>query len=187
MDTDAAGWAAMGTTATVAWLPMPRPDGASGVLQITPNGTSASGGAISTTRTAVGSITPGASYVVCMWAYSPGGHSDLRPAVDWYSSTATFLSSSLGSGFAVPAGTWTFLTQTLTAPASASTAQVRARHGGTPAASAVWMAWGVRIMPVAGTQTSPQTMAVTRARNGISRTWPAGTVVRLAHPMTAAL
>ncbi|WP_052397438.1 hypothetical protein [Streptomyces sp. NRRL F-5123] len=188
MDFGIAGWAAMGTTATVAPVAMPRPDGITGpVLQITPNGTSASGGAIAVDRTAVGSITPGASYTVCMWAYSPGGHSDLRPAVDWYSSTATFLSSSLGSGFAVPAGQWVFLSQILVAPASASTAQVRARHGGTPAASAVWMAWGVRIMPVAGAQSSPQTMAVTRARNGISRAWNAGTGMRLAHPMTLAL
>ncbi|WP_031514864.1 hypothetical protein [Streptomyces sp. NRRL F-5123] len=188
MDSGISGWSAQATTATVAAVTMPRPDGVTApVLQITPDGVSASGGAISTARTAVGSITPGASYVVCMWAYSPGGHSDLRPCVDWYTAASAFISSSLGVGTAVPAGQWKFLAQTFTAPASASMGQMRARHAGTPPASAVWFAWGIRIMPVAGTQTSPQTMQVTRARNGISRTWPSGTDVRLAHPMTLAL
>jgi hypothetical protein len=119
--------------------------GAVASLFIVPNGTSASGGANSVT-TPVGSITPGTSYTACLWAYSAGGWSDLRAAVDWYDINGTFLSSALGSGTAVAAGVWTFLSQTFTAPANASRAVVRARHGGTPAAGNTWYAWNVRLI-----------------------------------------
>jgi hypothetical protein len=188
MDSGISGWAAQSTTATVAPVTTLRPDGLTGpVLQITPDGVSASGGAIATARTAAGSITPGATYTVCLWAYSPGGYSDLRPGVDWYNASAVFLSSGLGSGFAVPAGVWTFLTQTVVAPAGASMGQMRARHAGTPSAFNVWLAWGIRIMPLAGAQSSPQTMTVTRSGNGVVKALAAGADMRLATPMILAL
>jgi hypothetical protein len=142
-DADATGWLA--SNATIARsTAVVHPQGLASLL-ITPNGSSASGGADLTPRTPVGSIIPGASYIASCWVYSPGGHADLRPAIDWYDAANAFISSGLGSGFAVPAGAWTFLTQTLAAPANASRAAVRARHGGTPASSAIWYVWGLRI------------------------------------------
>jgi hypothetical protein len=143
-DTDIAGWS--GQSAGISWS---QTDGrvhpqAEGSIQIVPDGVSASGGAAGT-MTAVGSIQPGATYVVSLWAYSAGGWSDLRPAVDWSTSAGAFISSSLGSAFVVPAGTWTFLQQTVTAPATASRATMRARHGGTPSAANTWFAWAVRL------------------------------------------
>ena len=121
----------------------PHPDAVASLL-VTPNGVTASGGALCT-QTAVGTIIPGAQYVASMWVYSPAGWSDLRPAVNWNNSAGTFISSSFGSGFAVPAGEWTFLTQTFTAPATASRGVMRAHHASTPAASDIYYVWAPRL------------------------------------------
>ncbi|MET7514077.1 carbohydrate binding domain-containing protein [Streptomyces sp. NPDC005480] len=143
-DSDASSWTAEGST--IAWsnLYLPRQPGALGALRITPDGTSASGGA-ACVLTAVDSVTPGATYVISLWAYTPTGAADLRPSVHWYTNAGTFISTDGATAFAVPAGQWTYLQTTVTAPATAGAARARARHGGTPPASAVWYAWGVRI------------------------------------------
>lgn len=181
------GWTAQNSAIASSTAFVNTSAGAAASLQITPDGVSASGGAIGA-ATAVGSITPGQTYTVCMWAYSPGGWSDLRPCVDWYDSGAVFLSSGLGVATVVPAGQWTFIQQTLTAPASASIATPRARHGGTPPASAVWYAWGIRLVPTASaTASSPQQVTVVRAVNGISKALPAGSAVSLYQPVVLAL
>ncbi|MEU6649519.1 hypothetical protein ABZ904_08730 [Streptomyces sp. NPDC046900] len=141
---DTSGWTGSGCTisrSTAVVIPRLR---AAASLLITPDGVAASGGA-NCTKTAVGSIAPGASYVASMWVYSPGGHSDLRPCIDWFDSAGAFLSTGLGSGTAVSTGAWTYLEQPLTAPANASQASVRARHGGTPSSSAIYYVWAVRI------------------------------------------
>jgi hypothetical protein len=162
--------------------------GAVASMLIVPNGLGASGGGASTPLTAVGTVTPAASYRASLWAYSPGGWSDLRPAVDWYDAAGAFISSSLGSGTAVAAGAWTYIEQTFTAPALASRAVMRARHGGTPAVSDVWYVWAVRLVAVASVvSTSPQAMTVIRSVNGVVKAQVAGEDVRLNQPAIAAL
>jgi hypothetical protein len=141
-ETDLSGWTAQSSTLARSTTVV-QPQGVAS-MQITPDGVAASGGA-GGTMTAAGTIQPGATYTASMWAYSPGGWSDLRPAVDWYTAGGAFISSSLGSASAVPAGQWTFLTQSVTAPATASRAVMRARHGGTPPASAIWYAWAPQL------------------------------------------
>jgi hypothetical protein len=114
-------------------------------MLITPNGSSATGNALGQ-LTAVGSIIPGAQYTVSMWAYSPAGWTGIQPAVNWHDAAGTYLSTSgTAANLTVPAGVWTYLEQTVTAPASASRASMLAHHSGTPAASAIWYAWAVRI------------------------------------------
>src|SRR5882757_4945243 len=81
LDTDLSGWAA--STATIAPSTAQLYKGAARSMLIAPNGSAASGGANSA-LTAAGTVTAGASYIACMWAYSPGGWADLRAAVDWY-------------------------------------------------------------------------------------------------------
>jgi hypothetical protein len=184
LDTGLTGWTGAGATLGLATTPVY--DIAQHAVLITPDGVSASGGANST-RSAAGTVTAGASYVACLWAYSPGGWSDLRPSVDWSDASGVFLSSSLGTGSTVPAGAWTFLTQTFTAPASASMATVRARHGGTPAAANTWNAWGIRLLPVAAAPSSPQTAAVTRSVNTVVKAQTAGTPITVATAAIAAL
>ncbi len=184
LDTGISGWTGLG--ATVAAAATPVYDIAANSILITPDGVSVSGGA-NATRTAAGTVTAGNSYVACLWAYSPGGWSDLRPCVDWADSGGVFLSSTLGSGFTVTAGVWTFLTQTFVAPASASMATMRARHGGTPAAANTWYAWGIRLLPVAAAPSSPQTVAVTRSVNTVVKAQTAGTPITVATAAIAAL
>lgn len=143
-DADASSWSAQSCTIARSTAVVHPDRGAIGSLLITPNGVAAVGGALCA-LTAVGSIIPGAQYIVSMWVYSPGGWSDLRAAVNWHDSAGVFVSSSFGSGSVVAAGAWTFLQQTVTAPATASRAVVRAHHAGTPAASDVYYVWAVRI------------------------------------------
>ena len=140
-ETDTTGWT--GNNASIARSTTFVHPAATASLQITPNGSSASGGA-NTSASAYGTCAPGDEITVSMWAYSPDGWHDIRPCVDWSDSAGTFLSTGFGDGFTVPAGEWTFLSQTLTAPASAGRFSTRARHGGTPPASMVWYAWAVR-------------------------------------------
>ena len=135
------GWTAQnGSIARSTAQVNPHPRAAASLL-ITPNGSSSFGGA---TCSAV-SVLPGVQYTVSLWAYSPGGHSNLQPMVDWFNSGGTYISSGTASGTAVAAGVWTYLEATYTAPSTAATGLVWARHDGTPAASAVWYAWAVRI------------------------------------------
>jgi hypothetical protein len=142
--TDTTGWTQNNATITRSQTyvcPHPR---ALASLRITPDGVNASGGA-NGAHTAAGSITPGATYTVSMWVFSVNGWSDLRPAVDWFDSADVFLSSGLSSGTSVPASVWTYIEQDVVAPASASRASARARHGGTPTTSDIYYAWAVRI------------------------------------------
>lgn len=143
-DTDTSSWSAQSCTIARSTAFVHPDRGALASLLITPNGVASVGGALCA-QTAVGSIIPGAQYIASMWVYSPGGWSDLRPAVNWHDSAGTFVSSSFGSGSVVPAGQWTFLQQTFTAPSTASRAVMRAHHSGTPAASDVYYVWAVRI------------------------------------------
>lgn len=158
-ETDVSGWNAQ--RSGISWTKeFVHPWATGGSLMVAPDGVSADGGATGQ-LTPVGSVNPGAVYIVSMWAYSPGGWSNLQPAVDWFSSTGAYISTGFsGSGFAVPAGKWTYLEQTFVAPASASRASVRARHAGTPSQAQTWFAWAVRI-----TQSKPSW-----AHDGFGRT-----------------
>ncbi|MFC8199950.1 carbohydrate binding domain-containing protein [Streptomyces sp. NPDC057298] len=144
-----------------------------GSLFIAPNGAAEQGGA-SCVATSVGSIMPGASYTLSMWAYSPGGWGNLQPAVDWLGASGNYLSTGFtGNGFTVPAGRWTFLSQTFTAPANASRASLRARHGGTPTTDKTWFAWGIRITALRASSISDTFSRTTFPGWGASDTGPA--------------
>lgn len=185
--TDLTGWTAQnGSIARDTSIINSARDAVASML-ITPNGSSAAGGTQSD-LTGVGTVTPAASYVASLWAYSPAGWTDLRPAIDWYDSSGVFLSSSLGSGTSVAAGTWTYITQTLVAPASASQAKMRARHGSTPSAGDVWYVWAPRLVDAASVvSTSPQSMTVIRSVNGVVKPQLTGADVRLNQPAILAL
>lgn len=187
LDVDLTGWTAQNGTIAPVTTPLYDATTQAHSMLITPDGVSASGGVAAASISAPGTITAGNSYVACLWAYSPGGWTDLRPAVDWYDAGGVFLASGLGSGTSVAAGTWTFITQTLVAPASASRASMRGRHGGTPPSSAVWYAWALRLLPVASAPSSPQSFTVTRSMNGVVKTHQVGDDFRQITPMTLAL
>lgn len=174
-DADTTGWVAAGGATTIQrstdFVPVePR---AVATLKVTPPGGVASGGVDQTPRSPVGSVVPGTTYQASGWVYVPAGWTDLRTCIDWYTSGDVFISTSLGSGTSVVAGTWTFLTQSLVAPATASRAIVRARYGGTPAASVVWYVWGLRLTaaPALGYDTFTRTTASTWGTSTDNHAW----------------
>lgn len=175
-DTDTTGWTQSNSTIARSQTyvcPHPR---ATASLRVTPDGASVSGGA-NCTRTPVDSITPGATYTVSMWVFSVDGWSDLRPAVDWYTSADAFISSGLGSATVVASSVWTYIEQTLTAPATASRAAMRARHGGTPAATDVYYVWAARITRVKASwlyDDFGRTVSLSWSMADSSQTWAAG-------------
>lgn len=143
-DDDASGWT--GTSATFGRsltyvCPHPR---ARASVRVVPDGVAASGG-VSGTQTAAGSITPGATYTLSGWFFSVNGWSNLQPCVDWATPAGAYISTGLGAGSAVSSSVWTYLEQDFVAPATASRATVRGRHGGTPAAADIWYGWAIRI------------------------------------------
>jgi len=185
-DTDITGWStesAALSRSTAVVHPHPR---ARGSLLLTPAAGGATFAGIVGDLSGVGSVTPGVSYVMSAWVYSPAGWSDVRPSIYWYDSAGTFLSTSAGGALAVPATTWTFVQATYTAPASASQGRARLRHGATPAATDVLYVWAARLTP-ASAGAGPQQYAVVRAQNGVSKSHAAGTDVRLANPVYVAM
>jgi len=113
-------------------------------LKITPNGSSASGGAV-TDHTAVGTVAPGHTYRAYIWAYSPAGWSDLRTAVSWYDSSDSLIQTDTGTQVTVAAATWTQLSDDYVAPPNASRIRLQAYHGGTPAGTDVWYIWNATV------------------------------------------
>lgn len=104
-------------------------------MRMTPPGAVASGGAGTTMQY---QVLPNTLYQASMWFSSVAGWADARGCIDWFNSDRAFLSSSLGVATAVPAGSaWTQSVQNLVSPAGAAWASLRARQGGTPAASDV--------------------------------------------------
>jgi hypothetical protein len=137
-ETNLTSWTGANAALSRVALPAPAPFPGSWAALVTPNGgtTTASANA---PATAVGSIIPGEQYIVSCWVYSPGGWADMKAAVDWQDAAGTYLSTSgTGSVTAVPAGQWTLLAQTLTAPANASRAIVRSLAGSSPGAGNTW-------------------------------------------------
>lgn len=179
VETDVTGWTSFNSTITRSTAQV-HPNGIASIL-ITPDGTSATGGA---TADSVAGITAGEDYIAVAWVYSPAGWSDIRVGVDWKDSSDVLVGSPVFDGqTAAPAATWTRLQKTFTAPAGAARAAVRVRHASTPAATDIWYAWGIRLIPAG----SPQQMSVIRSLNGVVKAHDSGDDVRLSQPMILSL
>jgi len=113
--------------------------------KFTPAGAGAASEDMASALSGVGTVQPQRDYIVSGWFYSPTGHSDIRPAVHWYNSASTFLSSAGDAQAALPAGVWTYYEDTVTAPANASQVKARGRIGGTPAASDIFYVWNLKV------------------------------------------
>jgi hypothetical protein len=146
-ETDISGWSV--DNSTVAWSQAVVHPRAKGSLMITPNGTSASGGAVGT-LSAVGTVIPSKSVRVGMWVYSPTGMTDVQPTIHFYNTAGTFISTGgLGTGYPVPAGQWTYLESVLAVPALATRARMRPRFGGTPPAQPFYV-WAPKAVTTDG-------------------------------------
>jgi hypothetical protein len=185
--TDIAGWVPLSAQLGYSTAVVHTAAGATASLLVTPTGATSSSATTSPTSP-VGSVTPGASYTMCGWVYSPAGWSDMRIVTDWNDAADVLVSTSPSVAIPVPAGVWTWITVTATAPALASRARVRVRVGASPTVADISYWWGVRLIADASvTTTSPQTMTVVRSRNGITKPQTAGTGVSLARPAVRAL
>lgn len=105
---------------------------ASGLL--TPNGTG-SVVAVETTPSVSVAVTPGQKYTLSGWFLSPTGWGQTSITVTWLDAANATISTPAGTVQALPAGVWTRLTDTVTAPLGAAKGLLRARLAGTPAAS----------------------------------------------------
>ncbi|SCK20051.1 hypothetical protein YUYDRAFT_02075 [Streptomyces sp. ScaeMP-e48] len=182
-----AGWSGLSSTIALDTTIVHTGLDAVASIRVTPSGAS-SASLLATDHSPVSTVTPGASYTMSAWVYAPGGWSDLRILADWYNAADVMLSTTASVAISVPAGVWTYITLTATAPASASRAGLRARIGASPTAADLSYWWALRMVPDdTVTAVSPQTMTVIRARNGITKPHAAGTPLSLTHPMRAAL
>lgn len=131
-ETDLSDWVGM-SGASIARVNLNAHEG-SWSLRITPPGGVAAVGA---TTIAKYPVLPGTPYVASAWIFSPAGWTDMRACIDWYDAAGAFITTGLGSATVVPAATPTQSVQTLTSPSNAAFAFLRARQGGTPAATDV--------------------------------------------------
>lgn len=96
--------------------------------QVTPNGTSANVFFQSEYLACV----PGQQVTVSMWVYAVNTiTNNFSATLFWYDNTITFLSES-DNLVTIPAGQWTFVTNTFTAPAGAYFLSINPRQSGTP-------------------------------------------------------
>ncbi|MFD3657038.1 hypothetical protein [Streptomyces sp. NPDC058620] len=185
---DTTGWLPASASLAYSTTIVNTARGATGSILLTPAGGASAVGLNAEPHSAVGTITPGASYTMSGWVYSPLGWADMRIVTDWYTAADVLISTSPSVAVAAPAGVWTYITLTATAPALASRSRVRGRQGLTPTAADISYWWAVRLVPDASVSTtSPQTMTVVRSVNGIVKAHTAGTPLSLTHPMRAAL
>ncbi|OLT24424.1 hypothetical protein BJF79_13865 [Actinomadura sp. CNU-125] len=140
-DTTVAGWT--GHLCTVAHsTAQVHPDGVGSMLITPDGGNPACGGG-----SGLVPVTPRAGYSASLWAYSPGGWDDIRVLINWSDSSEVFLGSSVGAAVAVPAGEWTEVAWSFTAPDEAAFASVWAWQSANPTAGDAWYAWDVRVAP----------------------------------------
>lgn len=142
LDSGLSGWVGQATGAVALDTNVVHPQGGASA-RVTPTGTGGSNSFAMSTR-APG--TAGLSYTGCYWVYSPAGWVDFRVSFDWYNASGTLISTTSQPAQSVPAGQWTFLTFTATAPALTTSIVARVRQGTTPPASSVYHVWGLRLL-----------------------------------------
>ena len=143
-DENMTGWSGMASTVSRSTEYVHPDPSAVASCEVVPDGVAENGG-LNADLSVAGFVKPGGRYVLSAWVFSPAGWADMRPSVYWYTDAGTFISTASTAQVNVPAGTWTYLEETVTAPSTAGRARVRVRHGGTPSSSDVYYTWGVRI------------------------------------------
>lgn len=145
MLTDAAGFTAVnGAIAYTTDVVHPDPV-STGTVLVTPNGSSATGGILSAQATA--EVRVGRSFRAGCWVFAPNGLADFRALISWYNSGGTLISTETGSATTVPAGRWTWVSGTYSAPANAARCAARGQHASTPSADDAYYVWGLRASP----------------------------------------
>ncbi|MFE6284343.1 carbohydrate binding domain-containing protein [Streptomyces sp. NPDC057877] len=126
-EVDLTGWAPSGGTIARVPTPGPAPCGGDWSLQLTPTGAAAS--AYVESNQVMG-IVPGAAYTVHAWVRCAASRT-VNLNVNWFTAGGAYVSTT-GISTAVQANTWTRMTGTLTAPATAGRATLLPTMTGTP-------------------------------------------------------
>jgi hypothetical protein len=105
-------------------------------LQVTGNGSTANPGA----QSELIDITAGVTYMVTAWNYSVQGQDGVQASLNWYGSSGSLLSSSVGAILNLQPEAPMVLPQvTATAPAGAVQARIVLQMTGTPANTVEWL------------------------------------------------
>lgn len=108
----------------------------------------------------------GVNYTIPAKAYSPGGYSNVNTQVNWYTAGGSFISSST-TVFNVAAATWTDITTSFAAPATAYQAQIVLQEAGSPTSGNTIYFDNAWIYETSG---GPQVSSVTQVN--YQGTWP---------------
>ena len=101
-------------------------------LLVTPNGTTATPGALSENIT----VIPGATYTFSPWLYTSAAYSSgASIGIKWYDAFSQLISTSSQTLASSPATTWTNVSLTAVAPANAASGYLFVQMTGTPAGS----------------------------------------------------
>ncbi|WP_116051674.1 hypothetical protein [Amycolatopsis palatopharyngis] len=141
-EVDTAGWFASG--GTLARSTAQAMEGAASGLA-TPDGVAATG-VYGISSADAPAVTEGRSYRWTAWVYSPNGWSAMRPVIRWLDGTGTQVTQVEGADVDVPAGVWTRLRLSATAPAGAVSASGRVWQRLTPTAADVFYIDGARFV-----------------------------------------
>jgi len=127
-------------------------------LQVTPDGSHATPGAISE-KVAVSAST---AYSASAWFYSAAGYATgAKVAITWYDSGGSVISTATSGALAIPAATWTQVTElNQTSPSNAVTAAVTVEFSGTPSATAFYVAEAALILGASAVSTGLVTTGV---------------------------
>src|SRR6516225_1515697 len=104
-------------------------------LKLTPDGVTATPGANSEQV----AISATGTYSASAWVYIVAGYvTGANIAINWYNSSHTYISTTTPAALAIPAATWTQITNLApSVPGTAAFAQIVPQLSGTPAASVV--------------------------------------------------
>jgi hypothetical protein len=130
--------------------------------------------------------TPGVEYRYSVWVKASAGWTAMA-AIDWLNSSHALLSTASGTSVGLTAGVWTLLTVTATAPASTAFARPGPTLTVSPPNGTTLTVDDSVTVRTSTYLTSPQSLAVVRSVNGISKAQASGADVRLAQPMIASL
>jgi hypothetical protein len=139
-ETGIAPWTVVGGTVTQSTAQV---HSGSYSAQIIPDGTSE----LCYLASELGPVTAGNSYVAICWVWFTNSvNSNFTLSVSWFDANYVYMSTT-ATVVSVPAGTWSHVVNTVTAPTGAAYGQVAPTLSGTPAAGQVWYVDDVTLEP----------------------------------------
>jgi hypothetical protein len=185
--TDYAGQQASISLSTAHGAPAVANGYATSVILVAPAGAPNTFADVVGTATGAGTVATSTGHTLWAWVFNTTGRT-YQLAANWFLG-AGYVSTSLATGVAIPAGVWTLITGTVTSPASGVNAvQLAVSDQSSPGAGNTFYVWGLDGCPTAGINAaSPQAFTAVRSVNGVVKAQGAATPVSLWYPPTIGL